>query len=96
MSQYTHLMTYKGRDLEIYYTPNFGTDVKHGDFEIEIDEIYLDLNHATKNGKDIIEEFDDLDVFCEAICEDPDFYDKATEEQLDRADWMRDQMKDSR
>ena len=97
MSEYTYCTTYKGRDLEVVYDASFGSDYKHGDFDLDITAIHLDINLESRNGEDLIEEFDDdeIDELSQMICENDNFYEKATEELIGRADWLRDQRKDN-
>jgi len=62
---------------------------KHGDFDLNIEAVY-------ENGYLITDQLcdEDFDAIKETICADVDLSAIATEEMLDRADWLRDQAKD--
>ncbi len=98
MSEHTYYTTFKGRDLEIVYefSGSYG-GVQSGDFDLCIVEVYLDTDQTSMQGKDLIDEFDDLDLdyIQGMISENADLSGTAYESACDRADWLRDQRKDN-
>ena len=90
MSEYTYSTEFKGRDLDIVYEFEGGADTKHGDFDLYVTVVY-------DNGVNIFDDLsdEDLDAMGDLICGNADLTGIAFEQACDRADWLRDQRKDS-
>jgi len=97
MSEHNFCVNHNDTDYEVVCDCYFGADTKHGDFEILITEVYLDIDAATNmEGKNLVDDFEgnELDEMTDKICEMEDLTGLAFEEACDKADWMRDQRKD--
>jgi len=98
MSEYNFCVCHDDVDYEVVCDIDFGSDVKHGDFELEITGVYLDVDvHTNLQGKNLFDDMDQdvIDSMSETICENEDLAMLSYEEACSRGEWLRDQRKDS-
>ena len=94
MSEYTLNIEYLGRDIEIVYDFDGSyDDAKDGGFDLSITAVYPDVDFTSKQGKDIIDDYDE-DELCQLVCDNVDLSALAIEDACGHAEYLRDMAQD--